>query len=326
MKHKIILLSLFAFILNCASGQFAPPAGYEGSTAIHADSSIIFSWGENVVITRGLLNVSNPSPGYADYGLDSDALFAADNFVVSLGDGGMADYFFTVPIVNGEGPDFAVFENSFTDSYLELCFVEVSSDGVTYFRFNATSLTPTDVQVGSFGIIDATNINNLGGKYRGMFGTPFDLEELKEIPGLDVQNIINIRLIDVVGSIDPLYCTYDFSGNKINEPWPTEFPSSGFDLDALGVINSKLSGINESVEKSDINIYPNPASDYIKISGNIPGNNVILRIINSSGVNVLNQTTNSISNLVSIKYLPAGLYTLVIIGEINICKKFVILH
>ena len=45
--------------------------------------------------------------------------------------------------------------------FLELDFVEVSSDGVNYFRFPATSYTDTTVQTGSFGSTDATKINKI---------------------------------------------------------------------------------------------------------------------------------------------------------------------
>jgi hypothetical protein len=63
-------------------------------------------------------------------------------------------------------------------AYLELAFVEVSSDGINYFRFPATSLTPTDNQVSNTAYMNAANINNLAGKYIGGYGTPFDLDEL----------------------------------------------------------------------------------------------------------------------------------------------------
>jgi hypothetical protein len=43
--------------------------------------------------------------------------------------------------------------------------------------------------------------------------------------------------VDVVGSITPAYATYDSQGNMVNDPWPTPYSSSGFDLDAVGVIN-----------------------------------------------------------------------------------------
>jgi hypothetical protein len=47
-----------------------------------------------------------------------------------------------------------------------------------------------------------------------------------------------VRIIDVVGSIDPAFGTRDSLGNLINEPFPTPFSSSGFDLDAVGVIHA----------------------------------------------------------------------------------------
>ena len=87
--------------------------------------------------------------------------------------------------------------------------MEVSSDGVNYFRFPATSYTDTTVQTGSFGSTDATKINNLAGKYRALYGTPFDLEELKNENGLDVNNITHIKIIDVVGSIQNQYASRD---------------------------------------------------------------------------------------------------------------------
>jgi hypothetical protein len=161
--------------------------------------------------------------------------------VLSLGDAGSIILGFAQPITNGAGYDFAVFENGFTSgslAYLELAFVEVSSNGADFFRFNATSLTPTATQIGSFGLLDATNLNNLAGKYVGSFGTPFDLGELAGTsPLLGVNNVQFVRLIDVVGTINPLYATLDGQGNIVNDPWPTAFGSSGFDLDAVGVLN-----------------------------------------------------------------------------------------
>jgi hypothetical protein len=35
------------------------------------------------------------------------------------------------------------------------------------------------------------------------------------------------------------YASYDSQGHQINDPWPTNFPTGGFDLDAVGVINEK---------------------------------------------------------------------------------------
>jgi hypothetical protein len=200
--------------------------------------------------------------GYASAGDSSSVIgIAGASGVVSLGDGGNAIVSFLYPVKDGPSWDFAVFENSFNDDFLELAFVEVSSDGVNFFRFPSHSLTDTSVQVGSFGSTQANEIDNLAGKYRGLYGTPFDLQELSGISGLDLTHITKIRIIDVVGCIQNQYASYDSGGRKVNDPWPTPFPGGGFDLDAVGVIHQNTTaGIEEKEEKSLISIYPNPCS------------------------------------------------------------------
>jgi len=46
-----------------------------------------------------------------------------------------------------------------------------------------------------------------------------------------------VKVIDVIGTIDPQYASRDSFGNIVNDPYPTPFGSCGFDLDAVGVIN-----------------------------------------------------------------------------------------
>jgi hypothetical protein len=230
------------------AGPFPPAAGQPGSTAIAAGDPRFIEWASNVVnLTRGPQNISNPAIGLASFGTASNALGPSDAAantagVVSLGDGGQITLGFAQPIRDGAGPDFAVFENGFASgglAFLELGFVEVSSDGTNFFRFPAISDTQTSTQVASFGLLDATNLNNLAGKYIAGFGTPFDLSELAGVsPLLDVNDVRFVRILDVVGSIDPLYATHDSIGNIVNDPWPTSSASSGFDLDAVGVINA----------------------------------------------------------------------------------------
>ena len=76
---------------------------------------------------------------------------------------------------------------------------------------------------------------------------------------LDVNAITHIKLIDVVGTINPAYATYDSQGNIINDPYPTEFPSGGFDLDAIGVIHSASESLND-VDNLSFRVYPNPST------------------------------------------------------------------
>jgi hypothetical protein len=265
MKRFFLLL----FLPFVGNAQFAPPAGYPGSTAIHKDSSIIISWATGCTVVRGYQNISNPSAGSTTVGTETGACGPADVVnVVSLGDGGVAVLTFALPIKNLNGPDFCVFENSFDPGFLELAFVEVSSDGLNFFRFPAISNVQNTVQIGPFDTNnDASKIHNLAGKYVAAYGVPFDLEELQGTPGLDLENITHVKVVDVVGCIQPQYGTYDTNHHIINDIWPTEFGSGGFDLDAVGVIHQQPVGINESktdAEKLFV-LFPSVTSDSFRL-------------------------------------------------------------
>ncbi|MBC8393159.1 MAG: T9SS C-terminal target domain-containing protein [Deltaproteobacteria bacterium] len=261
MNFKEIILILVGTwgCIACMAGSFAPAAGQPGSTAIAMpgdpnDTSVFAGWATGVLIDRGLVKISEPSLGDVSHGTPQDALGPAQGQstvgVVSLGDAGVATLTFENPIANGPGYDFAVFENSFAPNpsepnimFLELAFVEVSSDGIHYERFAAASLTQSQTQVPAFGFtstIDTTDIHNFAGKYSKGYGTPFDLEEIRDVNDLvDVTEITHIRLIDVVGTLQSGYARGDSMGNIINDPWPTDFSTGGFDLDAVGVIHEK---------------------------------------------------------------------------------------
>lgn len=253
--------------LFAQAGPYAPPVGQIGTDAIHKDSSLIVSWATNAIIERGWQNLADTSLGKTNVGNDTSATDKSGvNGIVSLGDNGSATLTFSGSIYDGIGADFAVFENSFDGLFLELAFVEVSSDGINFFRFDAVSLTDTTMQTGSFGNTDATEIYNLAGKYQAQYGTPFDLNELAGIPGLDINLVTHIRIIDVVGNITPPFASYDSQSGVINDPWPTPFPSGGFDLDAVGVINFTPTTIEELSDEIQLTLYPNPALNFVHFS------------------------------------------------------------
>jgi len=275
MKFAISLLILF-HLSATLQAQYEPQAGISGSNAVHKSSAQIVNWASHCDVQTGWMDIANTSLGKVSTGDSSCAVGVADNIVVSLGDSGVATLTFTNPIINGSGPDFAVFENGFLnttnneEAFLELAFVEVSSDGVDFFRFPATSLTQDTQQISGTGApasgdyIDARQINNLAGKYISNYGTPFDLEELKNLQGLDVNHITHVRLTDVIGSLNA-HASLDNDGRKINDPYPTPFPTCGFDLDAVAVMHQ---AINTSVENrllQSVFVYPNPVSDYLFI-------------------------------------------------------------
>lgn len=252
MLHLRSLGIVSACLLGASSpawaGSFAPAAGQPDTTAIDKNSSQFVAWATGFEgLVRGPQDINAPAGAAADFGSGNLALGQAvgDSFdVVSLGDGGEVTLIFDQAITDGVGVDFAVFENGFGDTFLELAFVEVSSNGTDFFRFDAVSETQTTTQIGGFGTLDPTDLNNLAGKYRQGFGTPFDLAELDGVSGLlDVSAVTHVRIVDVVGRITAApgnagwSPSLDSLGNIINDPYSTPFGSGGFDLDAVGVIN-----------------------------------------------------------------------------------------
>jgi hypothetical protein len=303
---RFFLLLVFPFL---GEAQFAPAAGQPGSTAIKKDSSVIINWAIDCRVTRGPQDISNPGGGYASYGDSSKAIGPADGAnVVSLGDGGSAILTFQSPITNGSGFDFCIFENAFDPGFLELAFVEVSSDGINYTRFPATCNVQNTVQIGPFDTSsDPAKIDNLAGKYIANYGMPFDLQELAGTPGLDITGITHVKIIDVVGCIQPQYARHDRNNNIINDLWATPFPSSGFDLDAVGVMHQRPVGIKENTDLGkELLIYPSVTKDEIFIS--CDRNSLEVEVKDVSGKIVLSK--NDVRNLqmLSLKDLDAGIY------------------
>lgn len=308
-RIKIGFVVFLALATGNISAQFAPAAGLPGSTAIHADSAVFVAWATGVEVMRGPINITDPEGEKASFGDPSEALGQAQGNsvnVVSLGDGGMATLTFNVGIADGESWDFAVFENALNDSFLELAFVEVSSDGEFFVRFPAVSLTDPSTQVATFGEVDCTKIHNLAGKYRQGYGTPFDLAELDGITGLDIQNITHVRVIDVVGCILEDYASVDSEGNIINDPWPTPFNTGGFDLDGVGVIHTAGTGIAD--QQISFAVYPNPFSNHFEIEF-LNQEEFLLSINDLNGSLILEQWVNGHA-IVEMSGFPSGIYVL----------------
>ena len=330
MRKLLVILMVMVPVALWA--QFAPAAGQPGTTAMHADSSAFVAWATGCVAEPGPMNITNPGAGLAGQGWPASNVIGAPEGtmgVTCLGDGGMATVTFASPICNRPGPDFAVFENGFENAqaagmyFLELGFVEVSSDGENFFRFPAISMVQTETQIGGMGCIDPQQIHNFASKYEAMYGTPFELDDIPDNPLLDKNNITHVRVVDVIGNIDPAYCTYDSQGHIVNDPWPTPFASCGMDLDAVGVIHdlAHFPDPSQDVEEKDevtISVYPNPAHDKLFVNGY---NVQTIGIYNVIGHNVL--TTNEME--IDVRGFEPGIYFVRINCGDNIITERVII-
>ncbi len=301
----VILISIG--INTHGMAQFAPPAGVEGTTAIKADSAVFVDWVSSADFQPGWMNIADTTLGFVDFGGVGEATGLADNSVVSLGDGGQVTCYFTVPLADGPGWDFAVFENSFDDTFLELAFVEVSSNGFDFVRFPATSLTPFDEQIPTFGVLDATKINNLAGKYRGGFGVPFDLAVFGASSSIDVNHIVAVRVVDVVGCVASPFASTDDEGNVINDPWPTPFETGGFDLDAIGVIHNQDNTAVDELMACPVRLFPVPAKEYVTLAADLPLESLV--VVSLCGQTMW-QKTNSHGEVIDCENWPSGMYYL----------------
>ena len=310
IKQLVAFYFLGTSLMGLAQSYHDAP-GAAGSIAFSKDSSCFVAWATNGIISRGYLDindtlVTDSGSNRASFGVLENALGPAEGdgmTVVSLGDAGTITLTFNQPITNGPGYDFAIFENSFIDHYMEFAFVEVSSNGTDFVRFPNDSEIPFISQFGNASLADCRMVNNLAGKYRAGFGTPFDLSEVQGVnDSVDVTNITHIRLIDVIGSIDGSHVSYDSDNQPINDPYPTPYPSCGFDLDAVGVINQFV-GIEEN-ELVSWYVYPNPSMGTVSFSKNLIGKEI--RIMNHFGQTVFSKELEH--NEINLEELSSGIY------------------
>ena len=216
---------------------YAPAPPDPSTTAVAYNDARILNWATGVASYLPGTGVSDPkwmmpSQAFGPAGTDTTA-------VVVLGNGGTITLTFASPITDGASWDFAVFENSFaSDVFLELGFVEVSSDGSHFARFDSafqSTVTPCGSCSGT-----AAEIGGLAGAYMVGYGTPFDLAALRNSPlvrdgAVDLTAIKYVRIVDIIGD----GTTLDSFGRGIVDPISSG-PTAGFDLDGIAVLNQQM--------------------------------------------------------------------------------------
>lgn len=165
--------------------------------------------------------------------------------VLSLGDGGSITLeFVDNRVINGDGPDFIVFENAFyaggnpENTFAEVAFVEVSADGETFYRF------PNDYDPEGTPINKPTNWSGFAGVHPCLShpdngidptdplvagGDAFDLDDV----GLD-----EIRFVRIIDTGEGETVAHDDDGDEIYDPGMPGEPYAGSDLDAIAAVYS----------------------------------------------------------------------------------------
>lgn len=263
------------------AGPYAPGVGLEGSTAIAYDDPRFVFWADAVVAYQVGLNVADiwSSPEAQERTLGPAGTDTFD--VACLGEGGEIVLGFPLPIADGPGADFAVFENAISEGYLELAFVEVSSNGTDFVRFPSATLIdqPTNIFGQTDPSFDSSDLDGLASKYPVGFGTPFDLSDLRGVAGaevVDLNNIRFIRLLDIIGDGR----SQDSAGRPIYDPYsatpggnPVNVSTNGFDLDAVGVLNHAQPQVVELTAAGDTQMLrwsiPGPGKWTLESSNNL---------------------------------------------------------
>ena len=225
--------------------------------------------------------------------------------VLSLGNSGSIIVTFDDAIENGPGPDFAVFENAFTDytlwgtssrqgstdsfCFAELAFVEVGSSTSSWARFPVTCLNTSVVYARTvlsnnyFSSQDVTLLDGFAGKHQSEYGTPFDLSALANDPAVisgdvDLGCIRYIRVTDAIGDGS----TTDRDGRPIYDPYfdwvagyptaPVQSATDGFDLRAIGVINAVGIKTRPTPQGMSISWYAETGATYqVQWTPSLPG-------------------------------------------------------
>ena len=209
-----------------------PDASAEGADdAVAIDDARIVAWATDVDATFG----GEVDATWRDLGLALGPAAGVWNDVAALGNGGTMTFTFDVALSDGPGLDLAVFENAFAPTFLELAFVEVSSDGRRFARF--PSLSVQTEPVAAYGALDASEVSGVAGRYAGL-GVGFDLALLADTAAVatgqvDLADIRYVRVVDIVGDGSAL----DSRGHVVYDPTPT-FGSAGFDVDAVAVLGT----------------------------------------------------------------------------------------
>ncbi|HVW30613.1 MAG TPA: Ig-like domain-containing protein [Polyangiaceae bacterium] len=223
-----------------------PPASEKGDCdCVSGESPAIVAWASSVAKTYG---------GQVSDKFKTDSLEG----VCTMGNGGVFDYSFDSPITDGVGADFVVGENGFRNDqsglmFSELFYVEVSSNGVDYLRFDSASLTKDS---GAFLSLDPGQVFGLGSTQVANYGIdyrqPYDLAWLRNKKAVldgkvDLSAITHVRYIDIPGTdveqtleIDgqsyTYYPEYDSFGNIIRDAYLTT-DSGGADVYTPGALH-----------------------------------------------------------------------------------------
>jgi hypothetical protein len=118
------------------------------------------------------------------------------------------------------------------------------------------------------------------------------------------------------------FATKDVNGHKINDPWPTPFPSSGFDLDAVGVIHTLANDV-KIMDAVSMQLFPTIAPHFVNVACSLADANRIV-VTNALGQEIFSQNINTVITTIDVSGLETGVYWVLIKSENTqlACRRF----
>ena len=258
------LFATFAIFCGVAAvgraGPYVPAAGFPGATAIAASSASFFEWASGYTIQRGLVEIDQPSGGFATYGGTNGGVATGSpnaapigpapwpptsQYGIALGQGGTITLTFPDPITNGPARTSQCLGMA---SRVAAPLRSSSRPSWRSVRTASTSFPFRPFRLRKRPRKSKTSANSI----RQTFTTwpartpPAGERRLTSTklagvsPLLNVNHITALRLVDCVDDINPAYASYDSLGNVINAPWPalSSAGGEGFILEGVGVVNA----------------------------------------------------------------------------------------
>jgi len=203
-------------------------------------------------------NNANPSTvGAAVTGrpVDFDPEVFPFGHILSLGEGGSIILEFDDVMEDKPGTDFVIFENGFYfgGTFAELAYVEVATTTNAWARFPVTTFITN--ALGAYEVMDVTKVDGVAGKHTMEYGTPFNLEWLKNDTNVlsgavNLDQIAYIRIVDIIGNGGSV----DQFGHPIYDPFGAgPLATDGFDLRGIGVVN--LAGVSMIPEAGELYLH-----------------------------------------------------------------------
>ena len=102
-----------------------------------------------------------------------------------------------------------------------------------------------------------------------------------------------------------------------------DFASSGFDLDAVGVINQKnATGVSQTDDHAIVQIYPNPVNDFVRVYTSQTGYSQV-QITDISG-RIIADGTFQQTTKIQLDKIPSGIYTIRVINDGSVISKLIV--